>query len=145
MEQKFSTTRKGYSPDEVDLYIDELEEVIKSYKDKDLAIKNAILNAQIAADNIIKNAEVEADTYKKEAVTRLELIQDSIKIQRAKFEEFEYDYNALVNKYLKVISESEFNIINNKIDSLEIYISSLSNDKNITTPTINIKKSSTEE
>jgi len=57
--ESFSIVKRGYDPHEVDSYIERLEQIIKSYKDKDNSINNAIVSAQVAADNILKNAHLE--------------------------------------------------------------------------------------
>ena len=59
--EQFTYVKRGYDPEEVEKYITTLEQVIKSYKDKDNAIKNAIISAQVAADNVVKNARLQAD------------------------------------------------------------------------------------
>lgn len=122
---KFTKVRKGYDMVEVDKYVNELESVVKSYKEKDIAIKNAILNAQIAADNIIKNSKNEAAAYKDEVIERLHLIDESIKFQKTNVQEFKKDYDDLLNKYLLKPSSSDFVPLLSKIDSLSSYVNTL--------------------
>ena len=61
MSYDFQMVRKGYNPDEVDAYIEELENQLNEYKEKSSTINKAIINAQIAADNIIKAAHSETE------------------------------------------------------------------------------------
>lgn len=114
----FTIVKKGYAPNEVDEYISKLEEIIKSYKDKDIAIKNAIISAQVAADNIIKNAELQAASYKLKAIEDLESIQDGILSQKDTLNTFKNDYDELIKKYLLTINQDDINILNQKIDTI---------------------------
>ncbi|MFV0504021.1 MAG: hypothetical protein ACK5LT_08645 [Lachnospirales bacterium] len=122
MATNFTYVKKGYDPDEVDRYIEKLEEVIKSYKDKDLAIKNAIVSAQIAADNIVKNAELQAISYKCKAVEQLKSIQGALDEQRKKVGEFKNDYNFMIKKYIVDFEGSEISSVENKINSIDLEI-----------------------
>ena len=90
--EQFTYAKRGYDPEEVDRYISTLEQVIKSYKEKDTAIKNALVNAQIAADNIIKNAEIEAHEMKAKTLSDLKLISDSIVRQKEYVKVFQNEY-----------------------------------------------------
>ena len=101
MPDKFGYIKNGYNPAEVDSYVDSLESVVKSYKEKDTAIKNAIISAQVAADNIIKNAEIEANDIKKKAVADLRALSASIAVQKELIKNFQRDYGFMVSKYLK--------------------------------------------
>ena len=125
MEKLFNIVKRGYDQDEVDNYIMTLEALIKSYKDKDDTIKNAIINAQISADNIIKNAEIEADRIKKRAIRLLAELQTSIEGQKRIAREFQEDYNRLTTKYLQGISNAELDKVLDKINELEQYVSSI--------------------
>ena len=125
MEKLFNIVRKGYDQDEVDSYIQSLEAVIKSYKDKDDTIKNAIINAQISADNIIKNSEIEADRISKRAVRLVNEIHVSISSQKQIVHSFQEEYNRLVSKYLQNIGSSEVEKVLGKIAELEQYLGSI--------------------
>ncbi len=131
MNKTFSIVKKGYDPLEVDRYITELEEIVKSYKEKDVAIKNALVNAQIAADNIVKNAEVEADTYKLKSIEKLFSIKNSIGQQRNQLANFKNDYNRLIQRYVKDFNDFDFISVENRIDELHDYIDDVISDKNI--------------
>ncbi len=131
MSKSFSVVKKGYDAQEVETYIAELEEVIKSYREKDIAIKNALVNAQIAADNIVKNAEIEADTYKLKAIEKLITIKNSVLHQKNHIENFKNDYNRLIQKYLKDYNDFDIVSVENKIDELDDYINDVIADKNL--------------
>lgn len=60
MRPDFTVVKKGYDINEVDEYIDELENIVKEYQEKDNAIKNALINAEMSVDNLLKNAKVNA-------------------------------------------------------------------------------------
>ncbi len=123
----FNYVKKGYNPAEVDTYIKNLEDVIASYKEKDAAIKNAIVSAQIAADNIVKNAELEAEELRRGVIKKFTLISDSIVRQKSIVTEFKEEYNALVKKYLTDFNDQEIASLLDKIDELDSYINSLNN------------------
>ena len=125
MEQLFNVVKRGYDQDEVDNYIQTLETLIKSYKDKDDTIKNAIINAQISADNIIRNAEIEAERIKKRAVSLLDEIQLTVDGQKAIVRAFQEDYNKLVSKYLQNIGSAEVDKVLGKLVELEQYVESM--------------------
>jgi len=119
MPEKFSYVKKGYDPEQVDNYIDTLEQVVKSYKDKDSAIKNAIISAQMAADNIVKNAHLQVAESRAQALSQIQSIIASISEQRNKVKEFQEEYVNMVQKYLIDFNETDMNHIYNKITELE--------------------------
>ena len=123
--ESFSIIKKGYNPQEVDEYIATLEQVIKSYKDKDNAIKNAIISAQVAADNILKNAHLEIAEYRTRSITQLRQIYDSIEVQRSRIQSFQDEYNEMLRKYLVAFDESDVAEIYSRIDDLEKYLREL--------------------
>ena len=119
MPDRFNYVKKGYDPEQVDNYIDTLEQVVKSYKDKDSAIKNAIISAQMAADNIVKNAHLQVAESRTQALTQIQNIIASISEQRNKVKEFQEEYVNMVQKYLIDFNETDMNRIYNKITELE--------------------------
>ena len=123
--ESFNIVKRGYNPQEVDEYIATLEQVIKSYKDKDNAIKNAIISAQVAADNVVRNAHLEVNEYKSKTVAQLRHIYDSIEIQRSRIQAFQNDYNEMLRKYLKTFDESDVAQIYGHIEELEKYLREL--------------------
>ncbi len=116
---EFSIVKKGYDQEEVDAYINKLEEVIKSYKEKDLAIKNAIVSAQVAADNIVKNAELESMSRKYKTMEILNAMHADITRQKSIIKTFQSDYNNLIRKYLVDFNDIEFLSIFNTLNQLE--------------------------
>jgi len=119
MPDRFSYVKKGYDPEQVDTYIETLEQVIKSYKDKDSAIKNAIISAQMAADNIVKNAHLQVAESRTQALSQIQNIIASISEQRNKVKEFQEEYVSMVQKYLLDFNETDMNGIYDKITELE--------------------------
>ena len=123
--ESFSIVKKGYNPQEVDEYIETLEQVIKSYKDKDNAIKNAIISAQVAADNILKNTHLEAEEYKTQTLSKLRHIYESVETQRSRMQSFQDDYNDMLRKYVREFEENDVARIFDRIDELEKYLREL--------------------
>jgi DivIVA domain-containing protein len=125
MPDKFNYVKRGYDPAEVDDYIDSLENVIKSYKEKDTAIKNALINAQLTADSIVKNAEIEVGQARGKAVAQLEKIFYSVQRLRGLVDRFKQDYNRLIETYIKEIDDCDFQPMLDQITKLEEYLESL--------------------
>ena len=123
----FSYVKRGYNPEEVDAYISTLEQVVKSYKDKDNAIKNAIISAQVAADNIVRNAQAQASEYKNTIMQNLQMAQRSINMRRLELKAFQDAYDNLLTKYVKEFDEHEIRNIHNHLNSIENAIQELSN------------------
>ena len=119
MSDRFEYVKRGYNPLAVDEYIETLETVLKSYKEKDSAIKNAILNAQLAADNIIQNARLRSDEIKETSAKQLQELTDSISYHKQNLKDFKGEYNGLLTKYLHSVNENEFQAIDTKILNLE--------------------------
>jgi len=128
MSERFTVVKRGYDISEVDQYITQLETVIRSYKEKDSAINNALISAQIAANNIINEANRNAGSMKVGAIAKLDAITASIAVQKRMVKEFQDDYNRFVNKYLKEINESDILSLYSKIQDLEEYIDGLASD-----------------
>ena len=126
--ESFSIVKKGYNPQEVDDYIETLEQVIKSYKDKDNAIKNAIVSAQMAADNILKNSHAEAVKYRNKALTQLRDIYDSLETQRSRVQDFQEEYNNMLRKYLPLQDDTGIELVYDRIDELENILRDISDD-----------------
>ena len=125
MVHQFTFVKRGYDPEEVDSYIATLESVIKSYKDKDNAIKNAIISAQVAADNMIKNAKLQADEYKVQIVKELEKVRGEVDRQRMRIQAFQDVYGGLVRKYLTELQENDVAELYNRLDDVDKLIGHL--------------------
>jgi len=117
--EQFSYVKRGYDPEEVDKYISTLEQVIKSYKEKDNAIKNAIISAQVAADNMIKNARAQADEYKMQISRELEKAREEVARQRMRIQAFQDVYSGLVRKYLLEIESNDMSSLYHRLDDIE--------------------------
>jgi cell division septum initiation protein DivIVA len=123
--EQFTYVKRGYDPEEVDKYIGTLEQVIKSYKEKDNAIKNAIISAQIAADNMIKNAKNQADEYKGQIAKELDKVTQEVDRQRMRIQAFQDVYTGLVRKYLTDIDDKEMNDLFNRLDDVDNLVKKL--------------------
>jgi len=121
----FNIVKNGYHTDEVDNHIRTLERSLAEYREKDAAISNALINAQIAADNIIKNADMAAKSIRAEALDHLDKISGSLDKQRRMIARFERDYDELVEKYLHRINGADFEKIHAGVDELNKYLDSL--------------------
>ena len=129
--EQFTLVRKGYDPEEVDKYISTLELVIKSYKDKDNAIKNAIISAQVAADNMVKNAKMQADEYKSQIVRELGKVSTEVERQRIKLQAFSDIYTSLVRKYLTEPKENDLRDLFDRLDDVDKIINILKGDDSL--------------
>lgn len=123
--EQFTLVKRGYDPEEVDNYIATMENVIKSYKDKDNAIKNAIISAQVAADNMIKNAKLQADEYKLQILHELSDVRSEIDRNREHIQSFQDLYSQLIRKHLYALDEKEFSKLHNTLDNVEKLIDRL--------------------
>ncbi|MDR2903162.1 MAG: DivIVA domain-containing protein [Clostridiales bacterium] len=122
MPNKFNYVKRGYDPVEVDSYIETMETVIKSYKEKDASIKNAILNAQVAADGIILNAKYQSREIKESALRHVKEIKASVYLQKLMLKEFQEEYTGMLNKYMHIINNNDISAVRNKISVLEDYL-----------------------
>jgi len=123
--EQFTFVKRGYDPSEVDKYISTLEQVVKSYKDKDNAIKNAIISAQVAADNMIQNAKMQADEYKVQIVNELEKVRQEVERQRTRVQAFQDVYTGLIRKYLTQLDNGDINELNKRLDDVDNLITML--------------------
>ena len=122
MSNRFNYVKRGYDPAEVDSYIEVMESVIKSYKEKDAAIKNAILNAQIAADGMILNAKNQVREIKENTIRQITDIKNSVSVQKEMLKSFQDEYTNLLNKYMHTIKDNDLGAVKNKIYALENYL-----------------------
>jgi len=119
---RFNVVKRGYDMAEVDEYISSLEEVVKSYKDKDTAIKNALISAEMAADNIILNAKNRSYEMKENSVRQIHDILASVSKQKEMLDNFQREYEGQVRKYLHGIVQSDMDVVRGKIDALESFL-----------------------
>lgn len=125
--QRFNTMRNGYNIEEVNGYIATLESALAEYREKDSAITNTMINAQIAADNIVKNAHLEAKGIRQETVAHLDGVAESLDKQRLMITRFEKDYKELAERYLCNVEETHFKEALDKVNELDICLNSLKN------------------
>ena len=125
MPDRFNIVKKGYDTTEVDEYIASLEEVVKSYKEKDTAIKNALISAELAADNIILNAKNRSVEMKDNSVRQLKDIAQSISTQKELLSDFQKEYEVFMQKYLQQVVQTDVKAVRDKIDALEVFLQKL--------------------
>jgi hypothetical protein len=123
--EQFSYVKRGYSPEEVNKYIATLEQVIKSYKEKDNAIKNAIISAQVAADNVVRNAHMQAHDYKKKITQQLLQVSAAIDTERMRLQAFHDVYTGLMRKYLFEVSSADMFEMRRRLDDMEKLVTDL--------------------
>ena len=128
MSERFTVVKRGYDMSEVDEYIAQLETTIRNYKEKDNAINNALISAQITASNILKEANDNAGVMKAGAIARLDSIIASISVQKQMVKEFQDDYNKLLQKYMREVNETDIRSLYTKVEDLEDYINKLASD-----------------
>ncbi len=120
MPTKFNIIKKGgYDTVEVDRYIENMESMIRGYKEKDSSIKNAIINAQIAADDIVKRAELHAIELKNDTIKQMAAIKNSIEYQKRKIEDFQVEYNKMINKYIREFNADDMELLIRKLEDIE--------------------------
>jgi len=108
----FSIVKRGYNPQEVDEYIVNLEQIIKSYKDKENAISNALISAQVAADSLLRNSQPEEAEYRTKLLSQLHNIYDSLKLQLSNVRAFQDEHgkftvNPAFNQFCDTMMESQ--------------------------------------
>jgi len=122
---QFTYVKRGYDPEEVDKYITTLEQVIKSYKDKDNAIKNAIISAQVAADNIARNAQMQADSYKIQISEQLVEMRETLDRQRMSLQAFQESYAKMVRRCIQELEQSNMADLFTRLEEMETAIADL--------------------
>ena len=122
MPEKFNYVKRGYDPAAVDRHMEQLEKEIKSYKDKDGLINQAIVSAQEAAAGIVQNAKNQARQIREMTAKQLEDIKASTETQRNMLTGFEQEYNAVVEKYLNIAESADFKAARAKIDEMEDFL-----------------------
>lgn len=118
MEQQFSIIKKGYSPDEVNRYIERLEAEIIEYKTDQLSIAKAIIHSENTATRIINDANKEAEQIRQKAESQLLDLQKKIKHMRMKLDAFQSSYNQLMHKYIISMNNDDFNDLFSSLDTI---------------------------
>ena len=130
MPDKFSYVKRGYDPAAVDRYIEMLEMELRNHKAKDAVINNAIVSAQQAADAIVKNAKNQGRAMRANTAKQLEDLTIAISGQKQWLSDFAQEYNNVVSKYLQIVNNDDFQVLNTKIDALEGFLRSFSEEVN---------------
>ena len=124
----FTYVKKGYDPGEVEQYIRSLEGEVKNYKDKEAAITQSIVHAQMAANDIVKNAKNQGRLVKENILNQLGDLNVCIANQRQMLLDFVKDYNNMVHRYLRLVDDADFVALGAKIDLIEKYFQSFKDD-----------------
>lgn len=113
--RRFNITRKGYSPEEVDRAMAELEQKLQSqeqelvsYRVQEETVRRAAVDAQIKADAIIAAANEEAQRLLQRSAGELHQINQKALELREILEAFQNEYNQLLRQYLIRIRTDEF-------------------------------------
>jgi len=123
--EQFTFVKRGYDPEEVDKYITTLEQVIKSYKDKDNAIKNAIISAQRTAEDVVKNAQAEAVSYKAQMGEQLVGMRGALDSQRANLQNFQNASANVIRRCMQELEQFDMSAVFAGIDEMDAAIAAL--------------------
>lgn len=103
----FTQCRKGYSPEEVDLYIQELETKISrqaaelnAFKEKEMAINKSVIDAQLLAEEIENQARTKAGELRQESLKDLEDVKEKVLTLHEKLVSFQSEYARILQQYL---------------------------------------------
>ena len=129
--EQFTFVKRGYDPEEVDKYITTLEQVIKSYKDKDNSIKNAIISAERTAADIIKNAQAEAETYKMQMGDQLVGMRGSLDRQRMSLQNLQDANTNAIRKCIQELERFDMSEMFSRIDEMDAAIAALQGLENM--------------
>lgn len=146
MQSEFDTVRKGYKKEQVDAYINHLEDIIEGYIKKEEVGDNLVKRtekqayivvqeaedeaeeikktAQEEADKIVRKAEKQAENITTSAYSKLHFIQQTIRDQRVLLDDFRKDYNNFILKYVNEVNKRDFVNLKNSINDVESYIDS---------------------
>lgn len=122
LRQNFTTVRKGYSPEEVEKYISELENIIDYYKERESAITKAVINAEVTAENIVDDARVKAQDIEREALNRLNDVKEKTIQTKEKLEVFQKKYNILIQDYLVTLRSEEMVDLFDQLDEITDFL-----------------------
>ncbi len=122
MQSEFDTVRKGYDKEQVDEYIEYLQNTIDEYARNENQAKVLLQQAEQKAHILIREAEVEANNIIDGAYSKLHSIQATIQEQRKLLENFRRDYNRFILKYVNEVNKRDFVYLVNSVDEMEHYI-----------------------
>lgn len=134
MSQSFSITRKGYDPEEVDVYISQLQNIINqrnqelnAYHEKEAAINASVIEAKMLAGSIVEkaqkdaaeiveNGQSEASRCRAEAARELTDLTNQALAMRTKLEQFKQAYNTILQQYLVSLRAQELTALFDDLD-----------------------------
>ncbi len=118
MSKNFTIVRKGYSPEEVEARIHQLETELHAYKQKEQAIPHAIINAQLTADRIIETADQQAAQMRKQVVKQMEQVKKMLHDAKERVETFQEQYNHMISRYIIEFNEKDFAALYRELDEI---------------------------
>lgn len=139
----FNIIRKGYDPQQVDLYVREVEEKIAAleaeladFRGKADAINSSVIEAKLLAERLeaeagdrIRAAEEKAaqeiTRRRKDASDQMEGLRQTAAQMRGKLDAFKEDYNQLLNKYLVSVRAEDMTKL---FDDLDTFMNSIHAD-----------------
>jgi len=123
MNKQFKTVKRGFDKDEVEAYVNELENMIKEYMTKEAAISSALVSASESANKIENDALLKSKEIENEALEKLDIIKQKTLNSKSKLEAFQKKYNAFVQDYLVAVQNHDivslFDDLDNLLDSIE--------------------------
>ncbi|QUH30391.1 hypothetical protein [Vallitalea guaymasensis] len=129
MSNSFSIIKKGYSPQEVDDFIMELEDAIDDYKLKEQYISQALVESHITSKQIIEEAEIRAFEIEKDALIQLEHLKHELDNTKKKLETFKNDYDIFIEHFKNSFTDTELQTILDTIDEIDNIISGTKKNK----------------
>ncbi|GMQ58784.1 hypothetical protein AN1V17_31800 [Vallitalea sediminicola] len=123
MSNSFSIIKKGYSQQEVDACILELEEAIDTYKSKEQYISQALVESHITSKKIIEEAEISAFEIEKDALIQLEHLKHELDSTKRRLESFKNDYDIFIEHFKSSFTDNELQAVLETIDEIDNLIS----------------------
>lgn len=110
----FNTERRGYSPREVDEYVNMLETQLNQketllnqketqlseYRQKEAAINQSVVEAKMLANKIVGDAQIQAEQIRQDALDSMSDIKNQVKAMQDKLLLFQQDYTRILQQYL---------------------------------------------
>ncbi len=105
--KEFTIVRKGYSPEEVDAYITELEsalsvksQMVKEFQAKESAINASLVNAELCAQYVRAQAEADAAEVHNNALKEMDGLREQVLALHGKLEEFQSEFGRVLQEHL---------------------------------------------
>ncbi len=129
MQSEFDIVRKGYDKEQVNEYINYLQNTIDEYARNEGQIRLLVQQAELLvrqseqkAEILIREAEVEASNIIDGAYSKLHSIQETIRDQRKLLDNFRKDYNRFILKYVNEVNKRDFVYLVQSVDEMDTYI-----------------------